>query len=92
MLITLFREQAGFQVQQSAPLRHIALKIRAQGDTMSLTSKIAKSIQSLTNTLHQEPSYSFLAAEERKMMLRQQQGTSMLEPDPSSFGRNKFGS
>jgi len=92
VLITLFREQAGFQVQQSAPLRHIVLKIRAQGDTMSLTSKIAKSIQSLTNTLHQESSYSFLAAEERKMMLRQQQGTSMFEPDPSSFGRNKFGS
>ena len=59
---------------------------------MSLTSKIAKSIQSLTNTLHQEPSYSLLAAEERKMMLRQQQATSMFEPDPSSFGRNKFGS
>ena len=58
---------------------------------MSLTSKIAKSIHFLTNTLHQEPSYSFLAAEERKMMLRQQQGTSMFEPDPSSFGRNKFG-
>ena len=59
---------------------------------MSLTSKITKSIQSLTNTLHQEPSYSFLAAEEQTMMLRQQQGTSMFEPDPSSFGRNKFGS
>ena len=59
---------------------------------MSLTSKIAKSIQSLTNTLHQESSYSFLAVEERKMMLRQQQGTGMFEPDPSSFGRNKFGS
>ena len=59
---------------------------------MSLTSKIAKSIQSLTNTLHQEPSYSLLAAEERKMMLRQQQGTRMFEPDPSSFGRKKFGS
>ena len=59
---------------------------------MSLTYKIAKSIQSLTNTLHQEPSYSLLAAEERKMMLRQQQGTRMFEPDPSSFGRNKFGS
>ena len=59
---------------------------------MSLTSKIAKSIQSLTNTLHQEPSYSLLAAEERKMMLRQQQGTRMFEPDPSSFGLNKFGS
>ena len=59
---------------------------------MSRTSKIAKSIQSLTNTLHQEPSYSLLAAKERKMMLRQQQGTRMFEPDPSSFGRNKFGS
>ena len=59
---------------------------------MSLTFKIAKSIQSLTNTQHQKPSYSFLAAEERKMMFRQQQGTSMFEPDPSSLGRNKFGS
>ena len=49
---------------------------------MSLTSKIAKSIQSLTNTLNQEPSYSLLAAEERKMMLRQQQGASMFEPGP----------
>ena len=59
---------------------------------MSLTSKIAKSIQSLTNTLHQEPSYSFLAAAERKMLLCQQQAISMFEQDPSSFGRNKFGS
>ena len=59
---------------------------------MSFTSKIAKSIQSLTSTVHREPSYSFLAAEERKFMLRQQQVTKILEPVPNSMGWKKFGS
>ncbi|MDG2197507.1 MAG: hypothetical protein P8O70_11595 [SAR324 cluster bacterium] len=59
---------------------------------MSFTSKIAKSIQSLTNSFHNEPSYSFLASEERKWMLRQQQATKIFEPVPNSMGWKKFGS
>ena len=59
---------------------------------MSFLSKIAKSIQSLTSTVYSEPSYSFLAAEERKFMLRQQQATQILEPVPNSMGWTKFGS
>ena len=39
---------------------------------MSFASKIAKSIQALSSTVRSEPSYSILAAEERKFMLRQQ--------------------
>ena len=59
---------------------------------MPFTSKIAKSIQSLTSTIHSGPSYSFLAAEERKLMLRQQQANKIFEPAPSSMGWKKFGS
>ena len=59
---------------------------------MPFTSKIAKSIQSLTNTIHSGPSYSYLAAEERKFMLRQQQATKIFEPVPNSMGWKKFGS
>ncbi len=59
---------------------------------MPFTSKIAKSIQSLTSTSHSRPSYSFLAAEERKLMLRQQQAIKILEPVPNSMGWKKFGS
>ena len=59
---------------------------------MPFTSKIAKSIQSLTSTIHSGPSYSFLAAEERKLMLRQQQANKIFEPVPSSMGWKKFGS
>lgn len=59
---------------------------------MSIASKIVKSLQSLTSTVHSEPSYSFLAAEERKFMLRQQQATRILEPVPNSMGWKKFGS
>ena len=59
---------------------------------MSFTSKIVKSIQSLTSTFHNEPSYSSLAAEERKLMLRQRQSTKIFEPNPNSMGWKKFGS
>ena len=59
---------------------------------MSFASKIAKSIQSLTSTIHSRPSYSFLAAEERKLMLRQQEATKIFEPVPNSMGWKKFGS
>ncbi|MGB0808692.1 MAG: hypothetical protein ACPGYJ_06975 [bacterium] len=59
---------------------------------MSIVSKITKSIQALSNTVHSEPTYSFLAAEERKFMLRQQQATKILEPVPNSMGWKKFGS
>ena len=59
---------------------------------MSFTSKVAKSIQALSSTVQSEPSYSFLAAEERKFMLRQQQATKILEPVPNSMGWKKFGS
>ena len=59
---------------------------------MSFASKIAKSIQDLSSTVHSEPSYSFLAAEERKFMLRQQQATQILEPVPNSMGWKKFDS
>jgi hypothetical protein len=59
---------------------------------MSFASKIAKSIQSLTSTNHSGPSYSFLAAEERKLMLRQQEATKIFEPVPNSMGWKKFGS
>ena len=58
---------------------------------MSFTSKIVKSIQALSSTVHSEPSYSFLAAEERKFMLRQQQAAKVLEPVPDSMGWKKFG-
>ena len=58
---------------------------------MSFGYKIAKLIKSLTSTVHSEPSYSFLAAEERKFMLRQQQATKILEPVPNSMGWKKFG-
>ena len=59
---------------------------------MSFASKIAKSIQSLTSTIHSGPSYSFLAAEERKLMLRQQQATQIFETVPDSMGWKKIGS
>ena len=59
---------------------------------MSIVSKIVKSIQAFSSTVHSEPSYSFLAAEERKFMLRQQQATKFLEPVPNSMGWKKFGS
>ena len=59
---------------------------------MSFASKIVKSIQALSSTVHSEPSYSFLAAEERKFILRQQQATKILEPVPNSMGWKKFGS
>ena len=59
---------------------------------MSFTSKIVKSIQSLTSTFHNEPSYSSLAAEEPKLMLRQRQSTKIFEPNPNSMGWKKFGS
>ena len=59
---------------------------------MSIASKIVKLLQSLTSTIHSEPSYSFLAAEERKFMLRQQQAAKVLEPVPNSMGWKKFGS
>jgi len=67
-------------------------RIRREGDQMSFASKIAKSIQSLTSTIHSGPSYSFLAAEERKLMLRQQEATKIFEPVPNSMGWKKFGS
>ena len=59
---------------------------------MSIVSKITKSIQPLSSTVHSEPSYSFLAAEERKFMFRQQQASKVLEPVPNSMGWKKFGS
>ena len=59
---------------------------------MSFTSKIAKSIQSLSSTIYSGPSYSFLAAEERKLMLRQQEATKIFEPVQNSMGWKKFGS
>ena len=67
-------------------------RIQKEGNQMPFTSKIAKSIQSLTSTSHSRPSYSFLAAEERKLMLRQQQAIKIFEPVPNSMGWKKFGS
>ncbi len=52
---------------------------------MPFTSKIARSIQSLTSNSHSRPSYSFLAAEERKLMLRQQQAIKIFEPVPNQW-------
>ena len=63
-----------------------------EGGQMSFASKIVKSIQALSSTVHSEPSYSFLAAEERKFMFRQQQASKVLEPVPNSMGWKKFGS
>ena len=60
-----------------------------EGGQMSFASKIVKSIQALSSTVHSERSYSFLAAEERKFMLRQQQATKILEPVPNSMGWKK---
>ena len=65
---------------------------RKEGDQMSFVSKIAKSIQSLTSSVHSVPSYSFLAAEERKFVLRQQRATKIFEPVPNLIGWKKFGS
>ena len=67
-------------------------RIQKEGNQMPFTPKIPKSIQSLTSTSHSRPSYSFLAAEERKLMLRQQQAIKIFEPVPNSMGWKKFGS